>query len=109
EADFGARSVFIALRNLAKGLAGVPGRKTLVFVSAGFPMTMELQSELTAVIDACNRANVAVYPIDVRGLVVPMPTAGEALPPRHVSPPSAQILPASLAYEGDQNSPLLQF
>src|SRR3984885_13233189 len=71
EADFGARSVFYAIRELAKGLSNVPGRKSLVMLTAGFPMTFELQSELTAVIDTCNRANVAVYPIDVRGLVAP--------------------------------------
>jgi VWFA-related protein len=109
EADFGARSVFLALRNLAKGLAGVPGRKTLVFLSAGFPITAQLQSELTAVIDACNKANVAVYPIDVRGLVAPMPTARNASPPRPVSVASLRILPAALAYEGSPNYRLLQF
>ncbi len=67
--DFGARDVLLALRSLAKSLGSVPGRKTLVFLSAGFPLDSELRSELTAVIDVCNKANVAVYPIDVRGLV----------------------------------------
>jgi VWFA-related protein len=69
EADFGARDVLLALRSLAKNLRTVPGRKTLVFLSAGFKLDVELRSELTAVIDACNKANVAVYPIDVRGLI----------------------------------------
>ncbi len=68
-ADFGARDVLLALRSLAKSLAPVPGRKTLVFLSAGFILDPELRSELTAVIDSCNKANVAIYPIDVRGLV----------------------------------------
>lgn len=67
--DFGARDVLLALRTLAKSLASVPGRKTLVFLSAGFILDPELRSELTAVVDACNKANVAIYPIDVRGLV----------------------------------------
>jgi VWFA-related protein len=70
EADFGARSMLWAVRDLAKSLATVPGRKSLVLLTAGFPLTPERQSELSAVIDACNKANVAVYPIDVRGLVV---------------------------------------
>lgn len=70
-ADFGTRDALWALRNLAKGLGTVPGRKTVVFFSSGFVVDAELQSELTAVIDACNKANVAVYPIDVRGLVAP--------------------------------------
>src|SRR5579862_2345026 len=69
EADFGARSVLLALRSLAKSLGTVPGRKTLVLLTSGFTITPELQSELTAVISMCNRYNVAVYPLDVRGLV----------------------------------------
>src|SRR5256885_4312587 len=73
EADFGARSMLWAVRDLAKNLATVPGRKSLVLLTAGFPLTNERQSELSAVIDACNKANVAVYPIDVRGLVAPLP------------------------------------
>jgi VWFA-related protein len=107
EADFGARSVFLALRNLAKSLANVPGRKSLVFLTAGFPMNLELQSELTAVIDACNKANVAVYPIDVRGLVVPMPQMGDGtIPARYLG---ARLLLASLGYRGNPDFPLLSF
>jgi VWFA-related protein len=71
EADFGARSVLLALKSLAKNLQSVPGRKTLVMLTSGFAMNFQLQSELTAAIDACNKANVAVYPIDVRGLEGP--------------------------------------
>ena len=71
EANFGARTVLIALRDLAKDLASIPGRKTLVFFTAGFPATEEIMSELTATIDTCNKANVAIYPLDVRGLVAP--------------------------------------
>src|SRR5438270_14047743 len=70
EADFGARSMLWEVRNLAKKLAGVPGRKSLVLLTSGFPLTPERQSELSAVIDACNKANVAVCTIDVRCLVV---------------------------------------
>lgn len=71
EADFGIHTVLLALRSLAKSLSTVPGRKTLVMLTSGFSMNPEYQSELTAVIDTCNKANVAIYPIDVRGLVVP--------------------------------------
>ena len=51
-----------------KDLRSVPGRKMLVLFSSGFPFTAERQSELTATIDACNKSNVAVYSLDVRGL-----------------------------------------
>ncbi len=71
EANFGSRTVLIALRNMAKDLAPISGRKTLVLFTSGFPTTEEIMSELTATIDACNKANVAIYPLDVRGLVAP--------------------------------------
>ena len=74
ESDFGVRDVLLALRTLAKNLQDIPGRKTLVFLTAGFSLTPELRSELTAVIDQCNKANVAIYPIDARGLVAPNST-----------------------------------
>src|SRR5476649_2550553 len=72
---FGARSVVLALRELAKNLSEVPGRKSLIMLTSGFRLTDEVRSELTAAIDMCNRANVAIYPIDVRGLTT-MPFAG---------------------------------
>jgi len=69
ENNFGAYSVLLSIRILAKNLASVTGRKSLVLITAGFPLTPERDSELTATIDACNKANVAIYPLDVRGLV----------------------------------------
>ncbi|MGA8151634.1 MAG: VWA domain-containing protein [Terriglobales bacterium] len=102
EADFGARSVMIALRNLAKNLSTVPGRKSLVMLTSGFPLTIELESELTAVIDACNKYNVAVYPIDVRGLVAPVltgPSGAELRGHRRVD--SARLMSATLKYLGN--------
>jgi VWFA-related protein len=74
-ASFGARDVLYALKDLAKGLSSVPGRKTLILITAGFPLTPEIMSEATSVISACNKANVAIYPIDVRGLMAPTPVA----------------------------------
>jgi len=75
EADYGARTMLLSIRSLAKNLRAVPGRKMLILFSAGFPLDSERISELTATIDACNKANVAVYSLDVRGLVIGMPTA----------------------------------
>lgn len=71
EADFGVRTMLLAIRSLAKNLRGVPGRKMLILFTAGFPLNTENMTELTATIDACNKANVAIYPLDVRGLVAP--------------------------------------
>jgi VWFA-related protein len=77
-ADFGARSMLLAIRSLAKNLRSIPGRKMVVLFSGGFPLTMENQSELTATIDACNKSNVAVYALDARGLTTRVP-GGSAL------------------------------
>jgi VWFA-related protein len=74
-ADFGARDMLLALRSLAKNLNAVPGRKTLILFTGGFPLTQERISEITAAIDTCNKSNVAVYPIDVRGLMGGAPIA----------------------------------
>lgn len=71
EAEFGAYTLLLSLRSLAQNLGRISGRKTLVLFTAGFPLSPERESELTATIDACNKANVAVYPLDVRGLVAP--------------------------------------
>jgi VWFA-related protein len=101
EADFGARSMLWAVRDLAKNLATVPGRKSLVLLTAGFPLTPERQSELSAVIDACNKANVAVYPIDVRGLVVLGITPASGA---HISNPvltgPGHLITATFSYNG---------
>jgi len=101
ESDFGARTVMLALRDLAKNLASVPGRKTLVMLTSGFPLTNELQPELTATIDSCNKDNVAIYPIDVRGLVavVPGPTGAQIQMPQSSHP--SRLLSATLTYSED--------
>lgn len=71
-AEFGVRTVLLALRSLAKSLQPIPGRKSLVFLSSGFQVSPEVELDATAAIDACNKANVAIYPIDVRGLTTGM-------------------------------------
>jgi VWFA-related protein len=89
ESDYGARTMLLGIRSLAKNLRGVPGRKMLVLFSAGFPLDPERLSELTATIDACNKANVAVYPLDVRGLVAPTPGPGGSAQLHQRSPNSS--------------------
>jgi VWFA-related protein len=105
ETDFGVHTSLLALQSLAKNLSSVPGRKTLVLLTSGFPMNFEYASEISAVINTCNKANVAVYPIDVRGLIVPdllKPSGRLARPP--VSS-SASLVLASLHYFGTAAQP----
>jgi VWFA-related protein len=87
-ASFGARDVLYAVKDLAKSLSTIPGRKTVIMITGGFPLTPEVMSEATAAISACNNANVAIYPIDVRGLVAGTPQA-------RLSAPGVRFVPAS--------------
>jgi VWFA-related protein len=112
EAGFGQRDSILALRSLAKSLAGVRGRKTLILLTAGFPLNEELMAEVTAAIDASNRSNVAIYPIDVRGLVASdgghdddamlLHTPGKASPftPAVYVPGSVMFLPVQTSTGG---------
>ena len=113
EADFGAYTVLLALRSLAKNLGSVAGRKSLVLLTAGFPLTPDRQSELTAVIDACNKANVAIYPIDVRGLInitLPgAPTGAKGTIPRQVGQVVAASLPSGRGTYAPASRPRLVF
>jgi VWFA-related protein len=75
-AGYGARNMIYALQSLAKGMEDVPGRKILVLLTAGMPMNNDVRYAIEAAIAACNKANVAIYPIDVRGLFSDMPGFG---------------------------------
>ena len=75
-----------ALEFTANNLARVPGRKNLVWLSGGFPTTIGFDNvhewsdpsrdhrtfgdDITRAVRALNDANIAVYPVDARGLMV---------------------------------------
>jgi VWFA-related protein len=104
EADFGVHTVLLALRDLAKGMSNVPGRKTLVMLTAGFKLNPEYQSEITAVIDTCNKSNVAIYPIDVRGLVAAVPSGPQSrLEDQSIPYASSLLVPAE--FHAGHNQP----
>jgi VWFA-related protein len=74
-----------ALNQLARYMAMLPGRKNLIWFSGSFPITImpdpDLQNpfgvvasaddEFRETVDMLARSQVAVYPIDARGLMVP--------------------------------------
>jgi len=75
-----------AIQYIANHLAGLPGRKNLVWVSASFPYSIgldanmgamggveryEFSSEVENLAEVLNTANLAVYPVDARGLIAP--------------------------------------
>jgi VWFA-related protein len=75
-----------ALEFIANHLAKTPGRKNLIWVSGGFPLTIgfgedsmnsrgrvqtSFTEEISETVRAVNDANMAVYPVDARGLMAP--------------------------------------
>lgn len=89
EADFFTTNRVVqtlsSLEAIAQHLAGVPGRKNLIWLSGGFPLTIGFDEvpevgstrdrrtftqEMDAAMRALNNAAVSVYPVDARGLMV---------------------------------------
>ncbi len=82
-----ALRTFRALGAIANHLEKVPGRKSLVWVSGSFPVWLgrdriplvrhsssdegDLWPEIDRLARALNRADLAVYPVDARGLMAP--------------------------------------
>lgn len=65
-----ASGLLLAVRSVAQNLGSVPGRKTLIVLGADFELGIgENSAAIDPVLDACNRANVAIYGIDTRGIV----------------------------------------
>jgi VWFA-related protein len=64
----------IALETAVRMLAALPEKKALLYFSSGIPKTgAENHSQLEATTNAAVRANVAIYPMDARGLVALAP------------------------------------
>jgi hypothetical protein len=75
------------LEAIAQHLSSVPGRKNLIWLSGGFPLTIGMDEipeigstreqrtftqEMDAAVRALNNSGVAIYPVDARGLM-PLP------------------------------------
>ena len=81
--DFRAKETLGALAQIGQYLSGIPGRKILIWVSESFPISMapdpdtgnnpfagirEYTAQVKSVANELTDAQVAVYPMDVRGL-----------------------------------------
>jgi len=91
---------FAAMEAIANHMAAIPGRKNLIWVSGAFPLTLAFGKggfagggertvtylgQLKGVTAAIDRANVAVYPVDARGLMTS--TSLQAASPQRPSQP----------------------
>jgi VWFA-related protein len=65
---------FYTIQNAAKLLAGYPEKKALMYFSSGITQSgMDNQAELLKLINVAKKANVAIYPVDARGMTASAP------------------------------------
>jgi len=101
-----------ALQYVLRGIAPMPGRKSVVFVSEGFDLGIRdakasrTWAAFTRVMDDANRAGVVVYTMDARGLQTGGITAEDdpqtakiAMPSRETASPN----PTTVARDAQQN------
>src|SRR5262245_28103106 len=70
-----------ALQTAASMLRNLPEQKSLVYFASGLRLNgVDNQAQLRATVNAAIRANVAIYPVDARGLVATAPL-GDATQP----------------------------
>jgi VWFA-related protein len=92
-----------ALQHIAQAYAGVPGRKSLIWITGSFPFAIDTNTAglggmgptalYERTLQMMSDANIAIYPVDARGLVVAgLPTASSDLSGRQ-----ALLLPYSMA------------
>ena len=99
--DDRVRVTLAALHSIARAMIGYPGRKNLIWVSSGFPISIQLggkpvgmglsrnyADDLAATAALLAQARVAVYPVDARGLIANL----QDTPAGPTSSPSMQAL-----------------
>jgi VWFA-related protein len=78
--DIAVQATLQAFQDIAQSFGGLPGRKSMIWITDGFPIDIDpsgdniLLRDTSAVlfqraVQMLGDANVAVYPVDVRGLV----------------------------------------
>jgi VWFA-related protein len=57
-----------ALLDVATHMGGASHRNSIIWITAGFPVDFDTNGQVQSTLDAINDANIALYPIDARGL-----------------------------------------
>ncbi len=84
-------SMPLVLMRIAKFLADLPGHKNVIWISAGFPSStmptgdpgsegLSISDEIKEATDTLARGQIAVYPVDVRGVEVTSPSSSQVAP-----------------------------
>jgi VWFA-related protein len=96
-------------QTIARAFGGIPGRKALIWVTGGFPFTVTqvgeppyargYEDDMNRAFQLLNDANISVYPVDARGLVVAMPDISRPtrFNPRNPAGPMTSALAANSA------------
>jgi len=113
--DLRARATIETLTSIARSLSGIRGRKNLIWISESFPISIAPDAEfgsnpfagvriyadeVKAAANALTDAQVAVYPVDVRGLEAPQALAATQRVPFQRSAPDGGF-GAALSRERD--------
>ena len=83
ERELATAATLGAVQYVVRGVAQLPGRKSILLLSDGFRLTDadmrygRVLDMLRTIVDSTNRAGVVLYGIDVRGLVATAPTAAD--------------------------------
>jgi len=77
-----------SVKDVVRRMAAVPGQRTVVLVSPGF-LTLEMEAQVTDIIDHALRGNVIVSTIDARGLYA-VPPFGDVSQRNMPSTPASQ-------------------
>ncbi len=96
-----AGDTLAAFQQIASRLAGVPGRKSMIWLTGSFPFTIDSTTEAISMdtpflayqrtMQLLNDANIAVYPVDTRGLLVNLMDASEHISGRAMLQPQTTI------------------
>ena len=86
---FSIQATLDGFATIARAFGGIPGRKALIWVTGGFPFTVSspndppyargYEDDMSRAFQMLNDANISVYPVDARGLVVGLPDASQKI------------------------------